>query len=177
MTSWSSRMKVTWKQDHDEKGTFDKDDNERHDTNPQYPRLPNNRFQGTQYISHNDAKLSFSRMAGRQACQIISSCPSPPGPSRWAQQVLFSLKAVRFKFAEPSVSLRNSSLHVAITSSLLAWNGCFKLAELSDPMTHVANHKQSLLAWKRSVSECLPTACSLWWDPILAPRHVRPRAG
>lgn len=108
-------------------------------------------------------KSSSSRSTDRRTCQMIflhTSTPQPPSQvPRWAQQVLFSPKTVRFEACRTfDVHPTSSSFHVVIISSLRTWNGhVSSWPNLIDPTTRVANHKQLLLAQKPPVSD----ACQL----------------
>lgn len=82
---------------------------------------------------------------------------------RWAQQVLFSLKTVRFEFAEPSMSIPPPAPASTLWSSFLfsLETDVSNWPNMMIRWPTLQTTKQPFLAWKPSVSECLPAACGL----------------
>lgn len=96
---------------------------------------------------------------------------------RWALQVLFPLKAVRSEFAEPSMAFAFTSFHDGGTGLLSPGAAQIQTRWPTIPRwPKVADRKQHFLAWKRSISECLPVARV----PVLEPSsrlEIHPEAG
>lgn len=121
-------------------------------------------------------------MADHQACRTILSPPSPPprplqGPSRWAQQVLFTLKAVHFEFAEPLMSSAHPSSPMWSRVLFSLETSSFQAGRTVWPLTQGCKPQVTCSRMETVRFECLPATCDLCWDPLLAPEHVRSRAG
>lgn len=136
------------------------------------------KLSGTQW---NKTKPSFSRsmllhwtcwMDFRPAASsFISRDP------RWAQQVLFSPKAVRNEFDEPSST--SSSFHVGITGLLTSWaSPTRRLDDLPwfvDPRLQTTNNFFS--HGNRPFQNACQLLVCLCWEPFHVSRLVRPETG